>query len=147
MRHLLAWTLVAAAALAAAPTAPGAPAHPNCPRLSGTWYGTNRAHLQPVNDERGTCSRTGGHPDAVFDWDTTVTRNDDTDATLAWSLKHDKILRPAHWTDTSEWLTNTADRALTRACGTAVPAGAPSGPKPLLREDRSPVPDQNDTVY
>jgi hypothetical protein len=97
MRHLLAWTLVTAAALAAAPTAQGAPAHPNCPRLSGTWYGANRAHLQQVIDERGTCSRTGGHPVAVFDWNNTVTKNDVTDATLAWTLKHDKILRPAHW--------------------------------------------------
>ncbi|WP_043681780.1 HAD family hydrolase [Streptomyces xylophagus] len=121
MRHLLAWTLGAAAALAAAPTAPVPTTHPNCPRLSASWYGDDRARLQRV-----ICSRMGGdHPVAVFDWDNTVTKNDVTDATLAWALKHDKLLRPAHWTDTSEWLTPTADRTLTKACGTSVPAGIP----------------------
>jgi hypothetical protein len=121
MRHLLAWTLAAAAALAAAPTAPAPTStHPNCPRLSASWYGDDRARLQQV-----ICSRMGGHPVAVFDWDNTVTKNDVTDATLAWALKHDKLLRPAHWTDTSEWLTATADRTLTKACGTSVPVGAP----------------------
>ena len=129
MRHLLAWTLAAAAALAAAPTAPDATARPNCPQLSGTWYGDNRAHLQRVIDERGTCSGTGigtgSRPVAAFDWDNTVAKNDVTDATLGWALRHDKILRPARWRNTSAWLTDTADRALTEACGTTVPAGAP----------------------
>ncbi|MGR3873747.1 haloacid dehalogenase-like hydrolase [Streptomyces graminifolii] len=121
MRHLLAWTLAAVAALATAPTAPApTTTHPNCPRLTTSWYGDDRARLQQV-----ICSTRGGHPVAVFDWDNTVTKNDVTDATLAWALRHDKLLRPAHWTDTSEWLTPTADRALTEACGTAVPPGAP----------------------
>ncbi|GHI08989.1 hypothetical protein AQI88_12115 [Streptomyces cellostaticus] len=120
MRQHLAWTLAAAAALAAAPTA-AAPDH-NCPRLTATWYGANRAHLQQVIDARGTCS---GHEGAVaaFDWDNTVTKNDVTDATLSWALRHDELLRPARWKDTSAWLTDAADRALTAACGTG--AGAP----------------------
>ncbi|MET7681717.1 haloacid dehalogenase-like hydrolase [Streptomyces sp. NPDC005423] len=127
MRRLLAWTLVTAAALAAAPTTtPARPATPNCPRLTASWYGDNRARLQRVIDERGSCSgRPGRRPVAVFDWDNTVTKNDVTDITLAWTLRHDKILRPARWTETSEWLTGAADRALTGACGTAVPVGAP----------------------
>ncbi|MFE9451327.1 haloacid dehalogenase-like hydrolase [Streptomyces sp. NPDC006739] len=116
MRQLLAWTLAAAAALAAAPTAPTAP-HPHCPRLSVRWGGENRARLQRVVDAYGTCS---GHRGAVaaFDWDNTVTKNDVTDATLSWALRHDRLVRPARWKDTSAWLTDTADRALTRACGT-----------------------------
>ncbi|MFF4348355.1 haloacid dehalogenase-like hydrolase [Streptomyces sp. NPDC001530] len=124
-RHVFAWTLVAAAALAAAPPAARVE-RPNCPRLSGSWYGDNRAHLQQVIDERGTCAgRFGMHPVAAFDWDNTVTKNDVTDATIAWALRHDKILRPASWKATSEWLTDDADRALTEACGTDVPVGAP----------------------
>jgi len=121
MRPLLAWTLAAAAALTAAPTAPPVSPHPNCPRLTGTWYGDNRARLQQVIDERGTCSGAGGHPVAVFDWDNTVTKNDVTDATLSWSLRHDGLLRPARWKDTSPWLTDAADRALTEACGAGTP--------------------------
>lgn len=123
MRQLLAWTLAAAAVLAAAPTA-----HPEgrtaCPRLTGTWYGDNRAHLQQAIDTRGTCSGRPGRPRpvAAFDWDNTVVKNDVTDATLAWALRHDALLRPGRWTDTSAWLTATAERALTRACGTG-PAG------------------------
>ncbi|MFD4625056.1 haloacid dehalogenase-like hydrolase [Streptomyces sp. NPDC058475] len=124
-RSVFAWTLAAAAALAAAP--PAAPAErANCPRLSGSWYGDNRAHLQQVIDDRGTCAgHPGSHPVAAFDWDNTVTKNDVTDATLAWALRHDKILRPANWKATSEWLTDAADTALTAACGTGVPVGAP----------------------
>ncbi|MDI1456653.1 haloacid dehalogenase-like hydrolase [Streptomyces sp. ATE26] len=120
MRQLLAWTLAAAAALAAAPTAPAA--RPHCPRLTTSWHGDNRARLQRVIDARGTCS---GHTGAVaaFDWDNTVTKNDVTDATLSWALRHDRLPRPARWKDTSAWLTEAADRALTAACGTG--AGAP----------------------
>ncbi|MBV2355856.1 haloacid dehalogenase-like hydrolase [Streptomyces sp. J2-1] len=121
-------TLATAAVLAAVPPtlAPAAPATAaptaNCPRLSTSWYGDNRAHLQHVIDTRGTCS---GHRGAVaaFDWDNTITKNDVTDATLSWALRHDRLLRPARWTDTSAWLTPAADRALTAACGTG--AGVP----------------------
>ncbi|GAA2516301.1 haloacid dehalogenase-like hydrolase [Streptomyces longisporus] len=122
MRPLLAWTLAAAAALAAAPTAPPVSPPSNCPRLTGIWYGDNRARLQQVIDERGTCSGAGRHPVAVFDWDNTVTKNDVTDATLSWVLRHDALLRPARWKDTSPWLTEAADRALTEACGAGTPA-------------------------
>ncbi|MFJ9965685.1 HAD family hydrolase [Streptomyces avermitilis] len=126
-REIFAWILVAAATVAAAPAASAATtARHNCPRLSGSWYGDNRARLQQVIDERGSCAgHPGSHPVAAFDWDNTVTKNDVTDATLAWALRHDKIRRPARWKDTSKWLTDAADTALTEACGTDVPAGAP----------------------
>ncbi|MGW3147681.1 haloacid dehalogenase-like hydrolase [Streptomyces sp. NPDC001177] len=116
MRHLLAWTLVAAATTLTAAT-PQPPAPSDCPRLTGTWYGDDRARLQQVIDTYGTCS---GHRGAVaaFDWDNTVTKNDVTDTTLTWALRHGKLLRPDHWTDTSTWLTPAADKALGKACGT-----------------------------
>ncbi|MEU5423400.1 haloacid dehalogenase-like hydrolase [Streptomyces sp. NPDC020667] len=125
--------LLAAAALVSSVPAQAAPAHAGrpaakCPQLSTelTWFGDNRAKLQKMIDERGTCSGKGGpRPVAAFDWDNTVVKNDITDATLAWALNHDKILRPKSWRDTSAWLTPAADRALTKACGTAVPAGRP----------------------
>ncbi|MFB7636498.1 haloacid dehalogenase-like hydrolase [Streptomyces sp. NPDC056149] len=152
-RRLLALGLAGAAALAAlTATAPAtaatpatAPARANCPQLSKKlpWYGDNRAKLQKMIDERGTCSGSHPSPDhhpgrmrsaqplsmgprpvAAFDWDNTVVKNDITDATLAWMLRHDKVLRPKSWRDTSPWLTAAADRALTRACGTG-PAGRP----------------------
>ncbi|WP_432093253.1 haloacid dehalogenase-like hydrolase [Streptomyces sp. bgisy100] len=113
------------AAPAGAPVTSSAP----CPQLSRdlTWYGDNRARLQQVVDERGRCGKPGpdGRPVAAFDWDNTVVKNDTTDATLAWALQHDKILRPKSWSATSKWLTPAADRALTEACGTSVPVGAP----------------------
>jgi hypothetical protein len=126
-RHVFAWTLVAAATLAAAAPPASTAGRANCPQLSGRWYGDNRAHLQQVIDERGSCAGHGrrSRPVAAFDWDNTVTKNDVTDATLAWALKHDKILRPASWGATSKWLTDAADTALTAACGTGVPVGAP----------------------
>ncbi|WP_329525919.1 haloacid dehalogenase-like hydrolase [Streptomyces sp. NBC_01462] len=123
VRAALVWALVAAATAAAAAPVPARP-RSDCPRLSGSWYGDNRARLQRLIDTRGTCSGSGNTPVAAFDWDNTVTRNDVTDATLVWILRHDGILRPASWRDTSEWLTDAADRALTTACGTATPVGA-----------------------
>ena len=108
-------------------------AHGNawCPQLSKRldWYGTNRARLQHVIDEQGSCS----HPDrpprnvpvAAFDWDNTLTKNDVTTATLAWALRHNKILRPESWSQVNKWLTDHAAQALTAACGTDVPVGAP----------------------
>ncbi|WP_329044097.1 haloacid dehalogenase-like hydrolase [Streptomyces sp. NBC_01422] len=137
-RPVLAWTSTLAAALALTAAADPVAAAPaaraavtptaHCPRLSDelTWYGDNRAQLQRVIDERGTCHGKGGpRPVAAFDWDNTVTKNDVTDATISWSLRHDKILRPARWKDTSKWLTDTAEKALTEACGTDVEVGAP----------------------
>ena len=131
--------LTVAAALAATLTAAPAQAdvhkdgggRHHCPQLSKKlpWYGANRAKLQRTIDERGTCSphwRGGKHrPVAAFDWDNTIVKNDSTDATIAWALKHDKILRPKSWASTSKWLTPAADRALTKACGTGVPVGRP----------------------
>jgi hypothetical protein len=126
--------LVAAAALAASvPATAATPAarpaeRTNCPQLSKSakWYGDNRAKLQKMIDERGSCSgNSGPRPVAAFDWDNTVVKNDITDATLAWALKHDRILRPKSWKSTSKWLTPAADRALTKACGTSVPVGKP----------------------
>ncbi|MBQ1122025.1 HAD family hydrolase [Streptomyces sp. B15] len=133
--------LTMAAALAATLTSTPAQAHGahhtggarHCPQLSKKlkWFGDNRAKLQRTIDERGTCSakwRGGGHghrPVAAFDWDNTIVKNDATDATIAWALRHDKILRPQDWADTSKWLTPAADRALTEACGTDVPVGKP----------------------
>lgn len=130
--------LTMAAALAATLTAapaqagdrPGTARH-HCPQLSEDlpWKGDNRAKLQRTIDERGKCSpnwRGGKHrPVAAFDWDNTIVKNDSTDATIAWALRHDKILRPESWAATSKWLTPEADRALTEACGTDVPVGAP----------------------
>ncbi|MFH8612774.1 haloacid dehalogenase-like hydrolase [Streptomyces sp. NPDC018029] len=141
-RNILALTLAAAATLAAVPAAlPVAAATAansrtaaaDCPQLSKklTWYGNNRAKLQRTIDERGTCANPdlghGGNkrPVAAFDWDNTITKNDVTDATIAWSLRHDKILRPKSWKSTSKWMTDEADRALTEACGTKVPVGKP----------------------
>ncbi|WP_447036367.1 haloacid dehalogenase-like hydrolase [Streptomyces sp. DSM 118878] len=140
-RHLVALTLATAASLAALPAAsPAAAATPansrtsdaHCPRLSKklTWHGDNRAKLQRMIDERGRCSdprlgHGGKRPVAAFDWDNTITKNDVTDATIAWSLRHDKILRPKSWKSTSKWMTDAADRALTKACGTKVPVGEP----------------------
>ncbi|MDJ1132249.1 HAD family hydrolase [Streptomyces iconiensis] len=132
--------LTMAAALAATLTAAPAQAGPQhqhpghghgCPQLSKElpWHADNRAKLQRTIDERGTCSpgwRGGKHrPVAAFDWDNTIVKNDSTDATIAWALRHDKVLRPKSWAATSEWLTPAADRALTEACGTEVPAGEP----------------------
>lgn len=111
------------AALSPAKPTPGV----RCPQLNPAlpWHGDNRAKLQQVIDERGTChGRPGPRPVAVFDWDNTVIKNDITDATLAWSLRHDALLRPARWTDTSPWLSPAANRALRAACDT-VPVGRP----------------------
>ena len=126
-RHVFAWTLAAAATLAAAPpTVVAAPRRTDCPQLSGSWYGDNRAHLQQVIDEHGSCAGRPGHrPVAAFDWDNTVVKNDVTDATISWALRHDRILRPVSWKNTSKWLSDAADTALTTACGTGVPVGAP----------------------
>lgn len=102
-----------------------------CPQLSQRlgWYGHNRARLQQVIDEHGTCSHARSDradvPVAAFDWDNTLTKNDVTTATLAWALRHDKILRPERWSDINKWLTDDAARTLRKACGTDVPAGKP----------------------
>ncbi|UNO39115.1 haloacid dehalogenase-like hydrolase [Streptomyces sp. MST-110588] len=128
----LAATVPATAATPAkAREAAASPQRTSCPQLSRSlkWYGENRTRLQRMIDERGTCSHPTpgpqGRPVAAFDWDNTVVKNDISDATLAWALRHDKLLRPKSWKATSPWMTRAAHRALTRACGTAVPVGRP----------------------
>ncbi|TJZ43591.1 haloacid dehalogenase-like hydrolase [Streptomyces piniterrae] len=114
--------------VAVAQTATAGPAPHTCPRLdvSKDWYGENRAKLQKMIDERGSCSGSdGARPVATFDWDNTVVKNDVSDATLAWVLRNDKVLRPASWKATNKWMTDDAHRALTKACGTSVPVGHP----------------------
>ncbi|MFD8549421.1 haloacid dehalogenase-like hydrolase [Streptomyces sp. NPDC059649] len=114
--------------VAAAQTATAGPVPHHCPTLhvSKGWYGDNRAKLQKMIDEQGSCAGSDGtRPVATFDWDNTVVKNDISDATLAWMLKHDKVLRPASWKATNKWLTEDAAAALTKACGTSVPAGRP----------------------
>ncbi|MFJ9850920.1 HAD family hydrolase [Streptomyces sp. NPDC101150] len=104
------------------------PAPRKCPTLhvSKGWYGENSAKLQKVINERGSCSGSGGaKPVATFDWDNTVVKNDISDATLAWMLRHDKVLQPTSWKATNKWLTADAHRALTKACGTSVRPGRP----------------------
>ncbi|GGU78798.1 putative conserved lipoprotein LppF [Streptomyces albospinus] len=121
-------TALTATVPATAAASAASPVRARCPRLSPDipWYGDNRAKLQKMIDERGTCSgRHGPRPVAAFDWDNTVVKNDISDATLAWMLRHDKVLQPRSWRKTSPWLTKAAEHALTRACGTAVPAGRP----------------------
>ncbi|MFG2194335.1 haloacid dehalogenase-like hydrolase [Streptomyces sp. NPDC048639] len=128
----VAFTAAPATATATAKSTPGA-SRGDCPRLSTSlkWYGENREKLQRMIDEVGLCSgegreeRDGQRPVAAFDWDNTVVKNDVSDATLAWMLKHDKVLQPRSWKSTNKWLTDDAHRALTRACGTSVPAGRP----------------------
>ncbi|MBJ6637976.1 haloacid dehalogenase-like hydrolase [Streptomyces sp. DHE7-1] len=104
------------------------------PRLTTSWHGDNRARLQRVIDARGTCS---GHTGAVaaFDWDNTVTKNDVTDATLSWALRHDRLPRPARWKDTSAWLTEAADRALTAACGAGAGTSLRTSTRPRCTDE------------
>ncbi|MCF3146723.1 HAD family hydrolase [Streptomyces platensis] len=128
------WTAAGAAlavlggGIAVAQTATAGPAPRHCPTLHVTkgWYGDNRAQLQKMIDEQGSCSGSGGaKPVATFDWDNTVVKNDISDATLAWMLRNDKVLRPASWKATNKWMTDDAAAGLTKACGTSVPAGRP----------------------
>ena len=75
-----------------------------CPKLSQPWYGSNAQRIQTVIDARGTCSGLpGGRPLAVFDWDNTIIKNDISDQTFFWMLRHDKVRQPAgrDWTTTS----------------------------------------------
>lgn len=128
--------VVAAAATLFAGLAPGVPsasAAPDdrsghCPRLrlADHWYGDNAAKIQRVIDERGRCGdRHGERPLAVFDWDNTVIKNDISDQTIFWMLRHDEIRQPEDqdWRNTSRFMTDAGARALRKACGTDVPAG------------------------
>ncbi|MEU9576726.1 haloacid dehalogenase-like hydrolase, partial [Streptomyces chilikensis] len=133
-------TLVATAVpSSAAPSAGPAPAA-GCPRLSGGWSGDNRERLQRLIDTEGLCAtgRRGARPVAVFDWDNTVVKNDVTDATLSWALRHDRLRRPADWSGTSPWLTPAAGTALRRACGHKPAGGAmPTSAMPACADEIS----------
>ncbi|WP_020668921.1 HAD family hydrolase [Amycolatopsis nigrescens] len=126
-RALVVAAVLAAPLLPASASASEVESRP-CPqlRLADHWYGDNAAKIQRVIDERGRCG-TGGRPLAVFDWDNTVIKNDISDQTIFWMLRHDKVLQPQarDWRSTSRFITDAGADALAAACGTAVPAGAP----------------------
>ncbi|MER5476455.1 haloacid dehalogenase-like hydrolase [Streptomyces sp. NPDC002734] len=131
--------LVAAAAPAPAAAPRTAPAA-DCPRLAGDWAGGNRERLQRLIDTVGPCAtgRRGARPVAVFDWDNTLVKNDVTDATLSWALRHDRLRRPADWSDTSPWLTPAAEGALRAACGRKPAGGAmPTSAMPACADEIS----------
>ncbi|MEU3557228.1 haloacid dehalogenase-like hydrolase [Streptomyces fragilis] len=131
--------LVAAAAPAPAAPREAAPAG-DCPRLSGKWADGNRERLQRLIDTVGPCAtgHRGARPVAVFDWDNTLVKNDVTDATLSWALRHDRLRRPADWSDTSPWLTPAAEGALRAACGRKPAGGAmPTSAMPACADEIS----------
>ena len=124
-RIIPAAALVIAACLATAGSA-GAQSGA-CPKLSQPWYGSNAQRIQTVIDARGTCSGLpGGRPLAVFDWDNTIIKNDISDQTFFWMLRHDKVRQPAgrDWTTTSTYMTRAGARALRRACGSLADPGS-----------------------
>ena len=123
-RIIPAAALVIAACLATAGSA--AAQSGACPKLSQPWYGSNAQRIQTVIDARGTCSGLpGGRPLAVFDWDNTIIKNDISDQTFFWMLRHDKVRQPAgrDWTTTSTYMTRAGARALRRACGSLADPG------------------------
>jgi phosphoglycolate phosphatase-like HAD superfamily hydrolase len=87
------------------------------------WYGDNGARIDAMLDEIGAdpAERTV----AVFDWDNTIIKNDVGDATMFWMLRHDKLLQPASWAETSRYLTTAAAAALTTACAPLADPGQP----------------------
>lgn len=128
----------AAGAKAAATAQPdGGRGHPGagrCPELTlaNHWYGDNARLIQHAIDTYGRCQRPAGNqsrvrPYAVFDWDNTVVKNDTSDQTIFWMLRHDKILQPAKrdWRTTSRWMTTAGATALNRACGALARPGRP----------------------
>ncbi|AUI62831.1 hypothetical protein [Amycolatopsis sp. BJA-103] len=131
-RFLRAVALAAAVAVVpvALPGTSAAATESRCPqlRLADHWYGDNAAKIQKVIDERGRCGgKHGERPVAVFDWDNTVIKNDISDQTVFWMIRHDKVLQPRNkdWRTTSRFMTDAGADALGKACGTATPAGKP----------------------
>lgn len=105
-----------------------------CPQLTlaSHWYGNNAALIQRAIDSYGRCSWPNGRapqvrPYAVFDWDNTVIKNDISDQTIFWMLRHDKILQPPgrNWLNTSRYMTNEGAAALRKACGALAKPGKP----------------------
>ncbi len=116
----------------AAATATERPAR--CPQLArpDRWYGDNARLIQRVIDRRGRCGWADGKPPAaqpyaVFDWDNTMIKNDISDQTIFWMLRHDKILQPPRrdWHTTSRYMTDAGARALRQACGRLARPGRP----------------------
>lgn len=95
------------------------------------WYGDNRARIDVMLGEFGTCNTDGsvadGAPLALFDWDNTVVKNDIGDATFFWMVRNGKLRAPqgGDWTTTSPYLTPAAAAALSKACGAAAAPGQP----------------------
>lgn len=105
-----------------------------CPQLTlaDNWYGDNAKLIQTAIDRYGRCSWPGGRapqvrPYAVFDWDNTVIKNDISDQTIFWMLRHDKILQPPgrNWMNTSRFMTLEGAAALRKACGALAKPGKP----------------------
>lgn len=105
-----------------------------CPQLQrpGLWYGDNAQRIQRAIDERGRCSWPGGKapkikPYAVFDWDNTMIKNDISDQTIFWMLRHDLVRQPPgrDWRTTSRFMTDAGARALRAACGRLARPGRP----------------------
>ena len=79
----------------------------------------NAQRIQTVIDARGTCSGLpGGRPLAVFDWDNTFIKNDISDQTFFWMLRHDKVRQPPR----RDW----HDQPLHDARGRRARCGAPA---------------------
>ena len=136
--------VLAAAGHVALPPPTAGPARSSPQKLGSSGTAHNRARLQQ-HDRRArhaATATTARAPVAAFDWDNTVVKNDVSDATIVWSLQHDKILRPAELDGTtSRWLTDDAATALTAACGTAVPRRR----APAHRHRRPPAPTRSST--
>lgn len=128
---LLAITSCAAPTAAPAPQASSS-ASASCRQLDAKleWPQGVREKLQAAIDAHSTCTGTfkgGEAPIAIFDWDNTVIKNDIGYGTNFWMLKNNKILQPENkdWKTTNRYLTDAAAKALSKACGTATPAGEP----------------------
>ena len=103
---------------------------PQCRQLDASleWYPGVREFLQRAIDANSTCMGTvvpGRNKVAIFDWDNTVVKNDVGRGTNMYLLKNNLVLQPPHkdWGRTSRFITRPAVKALTKACGTKVPAG------------------------
>ena len=130
--------LVAVALAAVGLSAADAPAQERlCPQLqlASTWYGDNAARIQAAIDAAGSCQGdpAATKPFAVFDWDNTMIKNDISDQTIFWLLRHGKIKQPPRrdWSVTSRFMSRAGAKALRKACG---PLAKPGKPLPTGRD-------------